>query len=178
MYGKYDTIQLKLSRSPQQKRKRFFFTHAYLYYIGEICMTKISPYLRFQGNCREAMTFYKQCLRGELVLTAVKETPMAKQMPAEIQDSIMHATLTKGDLTLLGSDMAGPEGVTKGNSLVLQLECNSEEELKGLYSKLSSGGKATYPPSPSFWGGLYGQLGDKFGNEWMLNFSNRSDTTQ
>ena len=117
------------------------------------------------------MTFYREIFGGDLTLTTVKETPMAKQMPAEIQNSIMHSTLTRGDLTILGSDMAGPEGVTKGNSVVLQLECMSEEEIRGLYSKLSAGGKATYPVSPSFWGGLYGQLTDKFGVDWMLNYA-------
>src|SRR5579872_1148074 len=112
---------------------------------SEKSMTRINPYLRFKGNCREAMTFYREIFGGDLTLTTVKDTPMAKQMPAEIQNSIMHSTLTRGDLTLLGSDMAGPEGVTKGNSVVLQLECMSEEEIRGLYSKLSAGGKATYP---------------------------------
>ncbi len=83
----------------------------------------------------------------------------------------MHASLTNGDLTLLGSDMAGPEGITKGNTIILQLECAGEEELNRFYSKLSAGGKATYPPAPSFWGAVYGQLTDKFGNDWMLNYS-------
>ncbi|MDA4112912.1 MAG: VOC family protein [Thaumarchaeota archaeon] len=132
-------------------------------------MTQINPYLRFSGNCREAMSFYQECLGGDLTLTTVGETPMAKQMPAEAQEQIMHATLNNGHLVLLGSDMVGPEGLIKGNALSLQLECDDEKQLRAFYSKLSSGGKATYPVGPSFWGGLYGQLTDKFGIEWMLN---------
>ena len=137
-------------------------------------MTQINPYLRFGGNCREAMSFYQECLGGDLTLTVVGETPMAKQMPAEAQTQIMHATLNNGRVTLLGSDMVGPEGLVRGNALSLQLECDSEKELRELYTKLSSGGKATYPAGPSFWGGVYGQLTDRFGNGWMLNYAGGS----
>jgi PhnB protein len=34
-------------------------------------MTEINPYLNFNGSCREAMNFYKECLGGELTLMAV-----------------------------------------------------------------------------------------------------------
>ena len=30
-------------------------------------MKKLNPYLMFSGNCKEAMTFYKECLDGEIV---------------------------------------------------------------------------------------------------------------
>ena len=29
-------------------------------------MPTLNPYLTFNGNCREAMTYYKECLGGEL----------------------------------------------------------------------------------------------------------------
>ena len=119
------------------------------------------------------MKFYHECVGGDLQLTTVGETPMAKQMPAEIQDSIIHASLTSGRVTLLGSDMVGAEGMVRGNSYFLLLECDSEDEIRSLYSKLSSGGKSTYAISQSFWGGLYGQLTDKFGNSWMLNYQRK-----
>ena len=30
-------------------------------------MTHINAYLNFNGNCREAMTFYAECLGGEAI---------------------------------------------------------------------------------------------------------------
>jgi PhnB protein len=66
--------------------------------------------------------------------------------------------------------MGCEQGIVKGNSFVLELECSSVDEIKGRYSKLAQGGEATYPVAPSFWGGLYGQLTDKFGISWMLNY--------
>ena len=38
-------------------------------------MTTLTPYLLFDGNCRQAMEFYRSCLGGELILTVVKDTP-------------------------------------------------------------------------------------------------------
>jgi hypothetical protein len=35
----------------------------------------ISPYLMFDGQCREAMTFYRQCLQGDLQLTVCDPPP-------------------------------------------------------------------------------------------------------
>ena len=39
-------------------------------------MTQLNVYLTFDGNCREAMTFYKECLGGELVLNTVAGSAM------------------------------------------------------------------------------------------------------
>ncbi len=133
-------------------------------------MTQIDAYLRFNGNCREAMTFYKECLGGELAMQTVGESPVASQMPPAAQKSIMHAALTKGRLVLLASDMVGSEGVVKGNAIALTLNCGSEEEIKTYFAKLSSGGQVTYPLKTEFWGATFGQLTDKFGVDWMLNY--------
>lgn len=95
-------------------------------------MTQQSPYIRFDdGKSQEAMRFYQECLGGSLSLTEVKETPVAGQMPAELQDRIMHATLKSGNLVLLGSDMSCEEGFIKGNTFVLSLECSCEDEIHG-----------------------------------------------
>ncbi len=63
-------------------------------------MTQINAYITFNGNCSEAMTFYKKCLGGELTMQTVKESPMADQWPAEVQQNILHATLVKNDVML------------------------------------------------------------------------------
>jgi PhnB protein len=42
-------------------------------------MTQIHAYLSFNGNCREAMTFYRDCIGGELMLQPIKGTPVEGQ---------------------------------------------------------------------------------------------------
>ena len=131
---------------------------------------QIISYLTFNGNCREAMTFYRDCLGGELDLQTIGESPMADKLPPQMKQSILHATLTKGEVVIMASDMVGEKGLIKGNSVSLMLNCNSEDEIKTLYARLSAEGEATHPLENTFWGALFGGLTDKFGNHWLLHF--------
>jgi PhnB protein len=131
---------------------------------------EINSYLTFNGNCREAMMFYKNCLGGELVFQTIGESPISDKMPAKMKNYILHSTLKKDKLVLLASDMASEKGLIKGNAVSLMLDCNSEAEIKEYYKKLSEGGEQTHPLENTFWGALFGNLTDKFGNNWLLHF--------
>lgn len=133
-------------------------------------MTQINSYLTFNGNCREAMTFYKASLGGELILQTIGDSPLADKMPEKMKDCILHSTLINGTLLIMASDMVADKGLIKGNAVSLMLNCSSEEEIRVFYEKLSVGGEATHPLEISFWGALFGDLTDKFGNQWLLHF--------
>jgi len=137
---------------------------------------QISPYLSFDGNCREAMNFYKESIGGELTLQTVGESPIAGQMPPALKDSIMHSTLTTDDgLVFMGSDMHRDK-LVDGNTVHMCINCGSEEEINSLFTNLSRDGKITEPLVEMFWGGLYGSLTDKFGKNWVFNYQkNRMD---
>lgn len=136
-------------------------------------MTRIHAYLTFNGNCREAMTFYKDCLGGELTLQTVESSPMADEWPTHAQQNILHASLTKDELVLLGSDMAEPGEPVKGNTISLSLTCSTEEETNTFFSNLSAGGQITHPLH-EFYGGTLGTLTDKFGMNWLLYYDQKS----
>jgi len=134
-------------------------------------MTQINAYLAFDGNCREAMTFYHQCLGGELEIKTFEDSPMAEKMPPEKQQQVMHANIKKDGLVLMASDGGGMSGVlTKGNTISLSLNCSSDQEIEEYFAKLSVGGKIVLPLADQFWGAKFGMLTDKFGMDWMLNF--------
>jgi PhnB protein len=133
-------------------------------------MTRINTYLTFNGNCREAMTFYKDCLGGELYCQTIGESPLSEQMPQRMKDALLHATLTHDDWVLMGSDMVSETGFIRGNAVSLLLNCGSEADIRRFYAALASGGQATHPLENTFWGALFGGLTDKFGNRWLLNF--------
>jgi PhnB protein len=137
-------------------------------------MTMIHTYLTFNGNCREAMTFYKDCLGGELVLQTIGESPMSVDIPCFMKPFILHSSLTKGALVLTGSDMVPENGLTMGNTISLFLNCNSEEEARTFYDRLATNGIATHPLENTFWGALFGGLTDKFGHQWLINFEGNS----
>jgi PhnB protein len=134
-------------------------------------MTQINAYLTFNGNCREAMTFYSACLGGELILQTIGESPLSDKMPAQMKDSILHSALTNGPLLIMGTDCVPGPGLIKGNSVSLALNCGSEPQIRDHYAKLSAGGEATHPLEETFWGALFGALTDKFGNHWVLNYT-------
>jgi PhnB protein len=129
--------------------------------------TQINPYLTFNGNCREAMTFYKECFGGNLTLQTVAESPMANQWPADVQQNILHAMLQNNSLVLLASDMAAREGVVRGNTISLSILCSSDEEINTFFSNLSQGAKVTHPLH-KFFAGTIGALTDKFGMNWLF----------
>ncbi|HSH67029.1 MAG TPA: VOC family protein [Bacteroidia bacterium] len=137
-------------------------------------MATINAYLTFNGKCREAMNFYQSCLGGDLQLQTVGESPMANQMPVKMKEHILHATLIKGEMILMGSDMVSEDGLVKGNTVSMALNLNSEEEIRNCYKKLSEDGKANHPLENTFWGALFGDLTDKYGNHWVLNFTRQT----
>lgn len=131
-------------------------------------MTKISPFIKFNdGKCREAMTFYKDIIGGELEFMTVAGTPMEKDLPGK-QDLIMHSTLKMGDWYVIGSDMMMDKAVM-GDGVGLCFECDTEEELRNVFNKLTEGGKVFMPVEEQFWGAWFGVVTDKYGVEWMLN---------
>jgi PhnB protein len=131
-------------------------------------MAQLNAYLHFNGDCREAMNFYKSCLGGELELMAVGESPMAAQMPPGAKNNIMHSLLKSGSLSIMASDWMSPGTMTKGNNISLSLSCSSNKEADALYAKLSAGGTASHPLKDEFFG-YFGDLKDKFGITWMVN---------
>jgi PhnB protein len=132
-------------------------------------MTQINAYLTLNGNCREAMTFYNECLEGELTMQTVEDSPIASQMPAHTLKQILHASLVKDGLVIMASEMSREKPVN-GNTISLCLQCSSEDEIQNFFSKLSSGGKIIDPLKEQFWGSKYGELRDKFGITWLLNY--------
>ena len=129
----------------------------------------INPYLRFNDNkCKEAMTFYKQCLGGELTLQTVGESPMAKEMPKEAQAKIMHAALKSGGAEIYASDMMRDKAVV-GDNIAVCINTDDEAGAKKIFAALSKGGEVFMPLEKAFWGDLFGVVTDKYGIEWMVN---------
>ncbi|MEP6539547.1 MAG: VOC family protein [Bryobacteraceae bacterium] len=131
-------------------------------------MKSTTTYLHFNGNCRTAMAFYRQCFGCDL---EVMPYPDASGNPnTDPKAPVMHSKIAQGDQALLmASDY--PPGVDKssqGNDFSVFIDCSSSGELGELFTALSQGGKVTVPPSdmPS---GRFGMCDDSFGISWILN---------
>lgn len=130
-------------------------------------MKALTPYLFFDGNCQEAMEFYKECFNGNLeVMTyenAPPETCAGVNMP---KDKVMHSCLQAGDLSLMASD--GME-IKQGSNFNINIDCESLEQIEKLFKKLGEKGQVVMPLEDAFWGNRFGIVVDQFGINWMLN---------
>lgn len=138
-------------------------------------MAQLNTYLTFNGNCKEAMIFYQACLGGELKFQTIGESPLSDKMPKEMKNCILHATLTTESFVLMGSDMTPETGLTNGNNISIFLNGISEESIRITFDKLSEGSIEKHPLENSFWGTLFGNLTDRFGNNWLLHFSKKQN---
>jgi len=139
-------------------------------------MATLNPYLNFPGNTEEAFDFYKSVFGGEFAggIFRFKDTPEADKMNASDREKVMHVALPigKGNM-LMATDALESMGhkVTPGTNFHLSLEADSKEETEKLFKALSAGGKVTMPLADAFWGAYFGMLTDKFGIQWMVNYT-------
>ena len=133
-------------------------------------MAKLNPYLTFNGSCKEAMNFYKEIFGGKLDIMLAGDSPAKDQMPSQYHNQVLHSYLDSGKIQIMATDMM-PEKFNEGNTVTLALTCESDEETRSLFAKLSAGGKVTQPLHEAFFG-LFGALTDRFGKYWLFQFSN------
>jgi len=131
-------------------------------------MTTLTPYLLFDGACREAMEFYHSVFGGELNLTKVSESPVKDQMPAFQQNKTLNAHLKSPSVEISASDWLMPGRTpVRGNTVCLFVRCDTYAELRSVFDKLAGGADVTDPLKEVFFG-YYGALNDKYGNRWMF----------
>ena len=130
---------------------------------------RLTTYLLFDGDCREAMTFYQTVLGGELTLTTVGESPIKGAFPPSLQGRMVSARLQSATVDLSASDWLRP-GATPvhGNMVMLYLSGGTPDETRTLFARLAVGGQVTDPLLEQPFG-LYGALNDRFGNRWMFH---------
>jgi PhnB protein len=134
-------------------------------------MIDTNTYLCFDGNCREAMTFYGQCLKAEPNFTPFSAGPpeiadAAKDAP----DRILHAEIRNGPVVLMASDTMPGMSFEQGTNFSIAIACESQPEMDQLFAALSENGKVAMPIHDAFWGGRFAMLTDQFGVSWMLSF--------
>lgn len=133
-------------------------------------MINLTPYLLFDGNCAEAMEFYKSCLGGELDLTKVKDTPMKDQVPPERHNKIIHAHLKSGLIEFSATDwLHATRKPKQGNMVCLYLNGGKYSELRTIFDKLSAGAdKELLDDLRDLPFGSYGHLADQYGVHWFF----------
>jgi len=133
----------------------------------ELAMKSVNVYLNFDGNCRQAMEFYKNCLGGELYTMPFSQAPF--DSPKEAKDRLIHAALQSGSTVLMASDIMPGMPFKQGNNFSVMIECENAAEQDRIFAALGEGGTVTMPLQDTFWEARFGMVTDQFGISWMFN---------
>lgn len=133
---------------------------------------QIQPYLFFNGNCEQAVEFYRRALGAEVtMLMRYKESPESPppgMVPPNWGDKVMHVAMRIGDATVMASDGCDTtEARHSGFSLSLNVDDVAAADRA--FNALAAGGSVQMPLAKTFWSPRFGMLTDKFGIQWMVN---------
>ena len=128
---------------------------------------KMTVYVNYPGNCKQAMDYYKQHLGGTIDVVRTYEQ-MPGNPPAGLnKTSVLHARMTIGGATLMLSD-GPPERVQPMRSAYLTLSADSSPEAERIHKALSDGGEVFMGMEETFFAQRFSMLRDKFGASWMV----------
>jgi PhnB protein len=128
----------------------------------------LNPYLNFQDQTRDAMTFYQRVFGGELRMSSFKEF-QASQDPSD-DDKIMHAQLEgENGIVFMAADTPSSMEYRPGTNFSMSLSGEDENVLRGYFDKLADGGQVMMPLEKAPWGDTFGMLTDRFGVSWLVN---------
>lgn len=129
---------------------------------------QIQPYLFLDGQCEEALEFYRRALGAEVTeLMRFKESPDPSMTIPGGGDKVMHASFRIGASTVMASD-GRCEGRPKFEGFALSLTVPSETEVERLFAALGDGGQVQMPLTKTFFSPRFGMVADRFGVSWML----------
>ena len=127
-----------------------------------------TPYLIFQGNCREAMTFYAEVFGGKIAMMMTPDEMPGFDAPVDKADWILHSMIAfDGGMLMASDDMMGSNPTMAGCSVMMELATLPAAE--AAYTALSDGGTVVMPFGPTEWAQGFGMLTDRFGTSWMIS---------
>jgi PhnB protein len=138
-------------------------------------MAAVGIYLNFPRTCEEAFTFYREVFGtqwdGDLMrMSDAPPMPGSPPIAEADRDLVMHVAMPIMNGTMLmGSDLPESMGaLVVGNNTTIDLECDTLDEARELYDRLSAGAGDAQPITEQFWG-WWGSCLDRYGVRWMFN---------
>jgi PhnB protein len=129
---------------------------------------KVESYLFFDGQCEEALEFYKQKLGAEVTaLFRFKDSPDPSGTPPGGENKIMHANFRVGETILMASD-GHCTGKATFAGFAQSISVATDAEAERLFAALSDGGNVAMPLAQTFFSSRFGMVADRFGVMWMV----------
>ncbi|MEK3723612.1 VOC family protein [Paenibacillus sp. FSL H8-0034] len=133
----------------------------------------IDVYFNFNGNCREAVEYYAEVFGTDKphIMTFGQAPPNPDYtVPEQMKHLVMHARLNIYGSNVMFSDTFPDMNFIVGNNISLSLVIKDMDAIKSIFHKLKEGGTVGMELQETFWSKCYGQLTDKFGIGWQLNY--------
>ena len=127
------------------------------------------PYIHFQGQCAEALTYYAEVFGGTgLQMMGYSDGPGA---PLAWKESkrIMHGQVTLGDGTLMASDYPpGTDGQPQAGFSVMHSPPDVATA-RQVFDRLATGGTVIDDFKETFFSPGFGMVKDRFGTHWIIS---------
>ena len=139
-------------------------------------MTTINPWINFNGNAEEALTFYKSVFGGEFTKIIRFKDVAGPEFPvsdADAEKLMLIALPISKNHVLMANDVPSFMGKTNENEnrSKIAVSTDTQEEADKIFRGLSAGGNVEVPMSESPWGTHFAMFRDKYGIEWTVEFS-------
>ncbi len=139
-------------------------------------MATINPWINFNGNAEGAFTFYKSVFGGEFAKVVRFKDIASDEFPLseKEENKLMYISLPIGTGSVLIAndvpEVLGRVNEQENRSKIL-VSTESKEEADRLFTSLSAGGEVEGPMGDSPWDSYAGMFRDKYGIEWIIEFS-------
>lgn len=132
-------------------------------------VSRLNPYLIFDGDARPALEFYARVFGGNLALNTFAESGTEDSPDA---DRIMHGVLeTDAGYTIMANDVTSDMEHRPMAGVMVSLSGDDADRLRGYWEQLSTGATTTMPMQKQVWGDECGICVDKFGVSWVVNIT-------
>jgi predicted 3-demethylubiquinone-9 3-methyltransferase (glyoxalase superfamily) len=128
---------------------------------------QVMPFLMFQGDAEEAITFYTSLFDDGEVLELTRYE--AGQPGPE--GTVHRASFALAGQVFACIDSPVEHAFSFTPSFSIWVETSSEEELERLFAALGEGGQALMPLGEYGFSRRFGWLNDRFGVSWQLNLA-------
>lgn len=133
-------------------------------------ITRLNPYIHFNGNAADAIRHYQQVLGATIERSMTWAELPGGTAPPENESRIMHCELKLGASTLMVSDAPAEHAGTIGTNVEVALAYDDEEEMTKAFEGLAAEGQTVVPLHDAFWGGKFGMLVDRYDVHWMFTY--------
>ncbi|MCL1913198.1 MAG: VOC family protein [Eubacteriaceae bacterium] len=129
----------------------------------------ITPYLAFNGQCKDALDFYRgvfHCDEPKIMPYSDYMPEGSKTPPELLREWVMHAEMVICGTNVWFADEGTPPVV--GDSIKLSVTVPTKAEAAAIFDALCGQGVVTLPPTETFYSVFHSAVIDKFGVEWNV----------